>query len=326
MTMAILEQLTAAHLPATYNPFPQGRFVTLVLIRKTESETIFRTEGSGEGLVKETTLAGRGSDNRIRRVVISKRKQTAVERRTGRDLLRQHGFLRTEGEGACIFNTANPCGNCIDCMVYGFAVGTGGAQKSRVLTDDAFSIGPSGQVADRRTFNGLYDNSTMRHPTQEGRASTSINEDEYVKPEVHFLDLQTLKDVTPAELTYVVGNVLRSTRYGAISSRLGRVKNELMAIILSDCEMFSNLELTQTVYDSLLADQPELDFPLGGAAVRSAVAEAIATLLPEVPSVTPVSIEGQQLTDALRELRATYATAEGVTELLGRIAAGYRPS
>ena len=45
-------------------------------------------------------------------VVISKRKQTAVERRQGRDLLRANGFLTTEGAGACIFNTANPCGRC----------------------------------------------------------------------------------------------------------------------------------------------------------------------------------------------------------------------
>jgi CRISPR-associated protein Csc2 len=324
--MPTLEDLTAVHLPTTYEPFPQGRFVTLVLIRKTESETIFRTEGSGEGLVKETTIAGRRPDSpRIRRVVISKRKQTAVERRTGRDLLRQYGFLRTEGDGACIFNTANPCGRCIDCYVYGYAVGTGGAQKSRVLTDDAFSIATSSEVTDRRTFNALFDNSTMRHPT-ERRASTSINEDEYVKPEAHFLDLETLKDVTPAELIYVVGNVLRSSRYGAISSRLGRVKNELVAIILSDCELFSNLELTQTVYDSLLDETSELAFPLAEAAVREAVGQAVDTLLPGVATVAPRRIEGHELASALTALRATYADREAVGALLNRISAGYPPS
>lgn len=324
--MATLETLTAKHLPAQYENFPRGRFATLVLIRKTESEAIFRTEGSGEGLVKETVMAGRRNGKAIRRVVISKRKQTAVERRQGRDLLRDHDLLPTEGDGRCVFNTANPCGHCIDCYVYGFAVGTGGAQKSRVLTDDAFSIAPTSQITDRRTFNALFDNSTMRHPT-EGTASTAINEDEYVRPETHFLDMETLKDVTPAELQYVVGNILRSTRYGAISSRVGRVKNELVAIVLSDCEVFSNLELTQTVYDTLVdevREGEELPFPLREGQVRAAVEAAVDSLLAAVPTVEPVVIKGAELAEALRELRAIYARRESVRALLERVAAGYR--
>ena len=68
----------------------------------------------------------------------------------------------------------------------------------------------------------------MRNPLT-GAPSTSINEDEYVLPETHFLDIETLKDVTPGELQYVIGNILRSSRYGAISSRLGRVRNTLAA-------------------------------------------------------------------------------------------------
>ncbi len=46
------------YLLAEYNPFPMGRYVSVVVIRKTETETIFRTEGSGEGLVKESVIAG----------------------------------------------------------------------------------------------------------------------------------------------------------------------------------------------------------------------------------------------------------------------------
>ena len=41
-----------------YENFPRGRYVSLLIVRKTELETIFRTEGSGEGLVKETVMAG----------------------------------------------------------------------------------------------------------------------------------------------------------------------------------------------------------------------------------------------------------------------------
>src|SRR5947209_18131371 len=106
----------------------------------------------------------------------------------------------SKGEQICGLNTNAPCGKCIDCMLYGYAVGGGGAQKSRVMTEDAYSIGPVAQVTGTRTFNATYDNGTMRNP--DGEASTSINEDEFVHAEAHFLDIETLKDVTVGELQY----------------------------------------------------------------------------------------------------------------------------
>src|SRR5260370_9364796 len=50
-----------------YSNLPRGRYVSLLIVRKTESETIFRNEGSGEGLVKETVIAGIQSTKPIRR-------------------------------------------------------------------------------------------------------------------------------------------------------------------------------------------------------------------------------------------------------------------
>src|SRR6266487_1266784 len=296
--LSILNQYSDYLLPK-YNNFPQGRYVSLVVIRKTESETIFRTEGSGEGLVKETVIAGIVNAQRIRRVVISKRKQTAVERRVGRELLREHDLLKKDRKGQiCALNTNAPCGQCIDCMLYGYAVGGGGAQKSRVMTDDSYSIAPASQVTGRRTFNATFDNGTMRNPIT-NKASTSINEDEYVLPETHFLDIETLKDVTVGELQYVVGNVLRSSRYGAISSRLGKVRNTLAAVIFSDTELFSNLELTQAVYDLLLGDKDELDFPLADQEVAQAVQSATDTLLQQLIGITPVVLRGDALEQVL---------------------------
>src|SRR5947199_3368559 len=317
-TLSILNQYRG-YLQQKYNNFPQGRYVSLLVIRKTESETIFRTEGNGEGLVKETVIAGLNNSQRIRRVVISKRKQTAVERRVGREVLREHNLLKNDSKGQiCALNTNAPCGNCIDCMLYGYAVGGGGAQKSRVMTDDSYSIGPTSQVTDRRTFNATFDNGTMRNPIT-GNASTSINEDEYVLPETHFLDIETLKDVTAGELQYAIGNVLRSSRYGAISSRLGRVRNSLSAIIFSDTEVFSNLELTQAVYDILLGDKDELDFPLSDAEVQQAVDEAADALLDRLVSRTPVVVRGESLANILRETIALYRDTESVKTFLQEI-------
>src|SRR5437588_6494290 len=316
--LSILNQYSDYLLPK-YNNFPQGRYVSLVVIRKTESETIFRTEGSGEGLVKETVIAGLNNFQRIRRVVISKRKQTAVERRVGREVLREHNLLKNDSKGQiCALNTNAPCGKCIDCMLYGYAVGGGGAQKSRVMTDDAYSIGPTSQVTDRRTFNATFDNGTMRNPLT-GKASTSINEDEYVLPETHFLDIETLKDVTVGELQYVIGNVLRSSRYGAISSRLGKVRNTLAAIVFSDTELFSNLELTQDVYDLLLGDKDELDFPLSDHELLQAVQNATDTLLQRVVSLTPVILRGEALQQVVSETIALYRESENVKSFLEEI-------
>lgn len=321
-----------------YSNLPRGRYVSLIVIRKTESETIFRTEGSGEGLVKELVRAGRGEDSpNVRRVVISKRKQTAVERRTGRELLREHDLLKkaknnknAELYGVCMLNTNTPCEQCIDCYLYGFAAGGGGAQKSRVLTDDSFSLGTVAQVAARRTFNATFDTGTMRDPITK-EPSASINSDEYVLPEVHFLDIETLKDVTHTELCYVIGNIMRSNRYGAISSRLGRVENKIVAVAFSDCELFSNLELTQEVYDLLFdaefkqmkekqpdlkPEEVDLPFPLPNQAVEKAVETATDRLLPGVFSRRPVLLRGAELQAELDGVQALYTEPERIAALL----------
>lgn len=318
----LLNQYSEYLLPA-YSNFPHGRYVSILVIRKTESETIFRTEGSGEGLVKETVIAGVTNTKTMRRVVISKRKQTAVERRTGREVLREHDLLKKDIKGqVCTLNANVPCGKCIDCMLYGFAVGGGGAQKSRVMTDDAYSLGPVAQVTGRRTFNAPSDSGIMWNPITE-KPSTSINEDEYVLPETHFLDIETLKDVTSGELQYVIGNVLRSSRYGAISSRLGRVQNMLAAIVFSDTEIFSNLELTQAVYDSLLGNKEELDFPLLDKEVQRAVEDVTNTLLNRLVSRTPVVVRGESLQGILDETITLYRDTENVKSFLSEIERGY---
>lgn len=307
-----------------YQNFPQSRYLTLIVLRKAESEMIFRTEGSGEGLARDTVHAGLEEENRdlISRVTISKRKQTAVERRTGRELLRQHNLLFYAGgeregdeDDICALNRNKPCGICADCMIYGYAVGGGGAQKSRVITDDAFSILPYQTVTAKRTFNALYDNNTMRDPVT-GQASTSIQEDEYVKPETLFIDMQTLKDLTADEIHYVIANVLRSRRYGAISSRLGKMRNVLVGAIFSDCEIFSNLELTQSVYDRL---GPEgIQFPLDEKEVKSVIADAVAALMGEViGSMHPLT--APELTELIGEIQQTFASPDQVKALLDSV-------
>ena len=269
-------------LATSYENFPKGRTIGAVVLRTTQSETIFRTEGTGEPMCSEYVQAGLLPDHAfsIPRLVMTKRKQVAPERRRGREFLRSHNLLRTstdkKKEFLCSLNTNHPCGNCIDCFLYGFAAGKGenvGSQKSRIWTEDAFSLLPATELIGERTLNAVYENGTMRLPGEsedKTEISKGLNTSEYIKPGVHFLDIVTLKDVTVDELRYALGNILLTTRYGAVSSRVGRINNQILGIFGGIVELPSSLELVQSVYDKLVADGKSLEHPFNTDSLTSA--------------------------------------------------------
>lgn len=314
--MSVLtKQPYSSFLLPEYNNLPQGKFAHLVLIRKTQSETIFRTEGSGEPLVREyVNITGEPQFH----IVMSKRKQTAVERRTGRELLRQYGLLKnSEGVEDVLNDPKRTFEESVDAWVYGYAVGSGGAQKSRVITEDAFSLLPAHLVTDTRTFNATFDNGTMRHPETK-EASTSLGSSEYVKPQAHFLDIETLKDLTADEFMYVLGNVLRSKRYGAISSRIGRMDNIVAAVVFADTEIFSTLELTGAVYHNLSADS-DLDHPADDTALLQAVRDSVQALAGSVFGSLEI-MNDDDLDTLLQEVAEIYKNSE---PFLKRLAGSY---
>lgn len=305
-------------LAQTYENFPKGRFISLVVLRKTQSETIFRTEGSGEPMCSEFVSAGVTDTRIIQRLVITKRKQVAPERRYGREFLRAHELLHTNKDGSlCSLNTNSPCEMCVDCFLYGFAAGGGGAQKSRVWTEDAFTVLPATDVLGDRTINAIYENGTMRD--QNGNASTALNTSEYIKPGVHFLDVVTLKDVTADELRYVIGNILLTTRYGAVSSRVGRMENQILGIFGSITELPSSLELVQAVYDAL--PQP-LEHPLNS----NVLAQKIKSVISNWKNRRGVSVElsEAELTDLIADVDNNWSESER-DNFLKRLNESYQP-
>lgn len=263
-------------LASKYENFPKGRTIGLVILRTTQSETIFRTEGTGEPMCSESVQAGSEDTKIIPRLVMTKRKQVAPERRKGREFLRSHQLLYTAKNGKeCALNTNAPCEMCVDCFLYGFAAGGEGAQKSRIWTEDAFSVLASTELIGDRTINAIYENGTMRD--EDGNASTALNTSEYIKPGVHFLDIVTLKDLTADELRYVMGNILLTTRYGAVSSRVGRMDNQILGVFGGMAELPSSLELVQGVYDRLQAENIELEHPLKADPLIAATKNIIAS-------------------------------------------------
>lgn len=306
------------HFVEKYNNFPQGKYINIIILRKTESEAIFRTEGSGEPVNREYVKAGNKNNKTIPRSVISKRKQTAVERRTGRELLRSFDLLKYKKKGKgqsteaeCTLNTNSPCEKCPDCMIYGFAVGGGGAQKARLITEDAFSILGMSDISDTKTFNATYDNGTMRSKDENGKelVSTSLGSSEYIKPETHYIDIEVLKDVTQKDFLYVLGNILRSSRYGAMSSRIGKVNNDIVKIIFSDTEIFSTLELTQNVYDELIGNSDSFDLPLNDSKVKESIDKCAEELIENIIGQKEV-MKSEDLKIMYDEIKNLYSSPE----------------
>jgi len=84
--------------------------------------------------------------------------------------------------------------------------------------------------------------------------SRNKHEYDYTMPEVFLPSVATTVDLTLDEFVYILGNLLRTTRYGKESSRQGFMRNHILAIAFSDVELFSNLEFTQAFYDAFAAD------------------------------------------------------------------------
>ncbi|MGC9025873.1 MAG: type I-D CRISPR-associated protein Cas7/Csc2, partial [Chloroflexia bacterium] len=210
------------------------------------------------------------------RLVMFKRKQVAPERRTGKALLRQYGVFpyavlykdgavqkvaygdeigaaqdKAKGKGWSLagpyddcYLTEGLCTHCPDCLIYGYAAIEGeGARRARLMTDTCFTIRPYEIIQKQVKFNVI---------DEAAHTSGTITEYDYTMPGVFLPAVETTVDLTADEFVYVLGNILRTTRYGKEGSRQGFLRNHILAIAFSDVELFANLEFTQALYDALV--------------------------------------------------------------------------
>src|SRR5712692_1034965 len=269
MFLNTLESLNVFH--TTIPNLPMGKYAHVVILRETNSFALFQTDGE---LNISRVSKGRRAENQDQavRIVLFKRKQSTPERLTGRELLRRYGLVES-----CEYNSEKFCKHCPDCIYYGFAIGNQGSERSKVLVDSAFSITGYDMSHQQFTFNAPYENGTM---SEAGKMKTALGEQDYVLPQVYFPSVVTIKDPTEAEFIYVMNNIMRTKRYGAQNTRTGTVENLVTGIIFSDGEIFSNLQLTQSIYDAL-APEHRAKTPLLRDAVRGAMEAVVPTLLRE---------------------------------------------
>ena len=288
---------------------PQGHYVHFVLVRETESFPLFQTDGT---LNVIRVQAGLKRPDVLSRLVLFKRKQSSPERLTGRELLRYHGLVTDEGERRCEYNSEAFCKHCPDCILYGYAIGNEGAEKSKVYVDSAFSVSAYEQSHKAFSFNALYEHGTM---TQKGETRASFGEQDHVMPQVFFPSVVTLRDPTYEGFLYVLGNLLRTNRYGAQDTRTGKVYNHLMAVVFANGEIFSNLRFSQAVYD-ILQDQNKWGEPLERLAVLAASQAAYTALMADEPVARPREVIGAEAETLLMEVTALYQDEKRTGELL----------
>src|SRR5436305_2253850 len=285
--------------------YPMGKYAHIILLRETNSFGLFQTDG--ELNICRVSL-GRKDATLGTRIVLFKRKQSTPERLTGREQLRRYGLV-----DECKYNTSEFCKNCPDCIYYGFAIGDQGSERSKVLVDSAFSITSYDLSHQQFTFNAPSENGTM---SEDGKMRNALGEQDYVLPQVYFPSVITIKDPTEAEFIYVLNNVLRTKRYGAQNTRTGTVENHVGGIVFSDGEIFSNLQLTQAIYD-LLTPEQRAKTPLPQAVVRTAMEEVIPTLLREDGVVFQLSA-GERLQTLLQEVMQITSNEQRLKVLLAQ--------
>lgn len=289
-----------------------GKYVHFLTVRVTESYPLFQTDGE---LNKARVSAGLKDRTPISRLAMFKRKQSTPERLVGRELLRNYGFMTAE---ECEYNVKFAMNNP-DCIIYGFAIGDSGSEKSKVVVDTAFSITPFDESHETFTLNAPYENGTMASKgevgSEVGKITSRINQQDHIRPQVFFPSIVTLKDPTEAGFLYVFNNILRTRHYGAQTTRTGRVRNELIGVVFADGEITSNLQWTQAIYDRIPTDILQSIDPLSEDLVLENAKEAIAELLADEFTVHHDFI-GTNFDALLNEVKALTTSEEGIKAIL----------
>jgi CRISPR-associated protein Csc2 len=309
--MIFLKSIDAKHFHSEIPAKPMGKYVHFVTVRVTESYPLFQTDGE---LNRARVHAGMQKNNPESRKIISrlamfKRKQSSPERLTGRELLRTYQIGDWE---KCDYNV-DFSKTTPDCILYGFAIGDAGSEKSKVVVDTAYSITPFDDSHLNFTLNAPFENGTM---SRQGEVTSRINSQDHILPQVFFPSIVTLKDPTEAGFLYVLNNILRTRHYGAQTSRTGRIRNELIGVIFADGEIVSNLRWTQKIFDLMTErNQIQAPDPLNEDEVCVAASDAIANLISD-ECIPHTDFIGDALQSLLTEVKAIISDESKLKEML----------
>ena len=228
---------------------PRSNFVNILVLRELESHAVFTTNGEDADIATVALDAGGGQMDYAPGLMFM-RKQTGSDRRFGKALQRDLGLFEDD-EDECTMQVNEMCQDCVECILYGSAAssdeGSDVSITSRVMYDTAYSLRDASVVIDEKFQNAPGDDYAKS-------AEATIREPDFFEPGTMLPSVVTLRDATPAELAFVLGITAKNKRYGAATSRLGRVNNRILGVYVGSEEGPANLELTRETINRLKAD------------------------------------------------------------------------
>jgi len=270
---------------------PRGRTVNVFVIIEAQSELLVRHEG-GEDVSTEEVEG-------VEVPVILHEKLASAWRRHMLEVLRSHydrggraAIAKALGKGGdwaytCGLRPAvvevgakketrieligGLCGECPNCMVFGFAVREGGLfnVKSRVEGDAYFAVEPATSSVVQRTFNAVDEALkttafTVQREEAEGeegeaRRTGALFRLSLVRAGTLFVGKVAMKDLSVPELLLALYTLATVPRVGGYKSDFGRIKVYIPAIVPGRFEVGSGYELAARILAQTTGRRPGLE-------------------------------------------------------------------
>lgn len=225
-------------------PAPENNYTNFLMLRELKSHAVFTTNGQDADIATVSVSDGDESVEYSPGLMFM-RKQTGSDRRFAKSM--QRDLIGHE----CTMKVNEMCQTCPECVLYGSAASENEDQAvsvtSRVMYDTAYSVRDASAVIDEKFQNAPGDEYAKE-------ATSAIREPDFFEPGTLFPSVITLRDATPEEVAFVLGIARQNKRYGAATTRLGRVRNHVLGIYVGHEEGPANLELSQELVRAF-ADQ-----------------------------------------------------------------------
>jgi CRISPR-associated protein Csc2 len=228
---------------------PENNYTTILVLRELESHAVFTTNGQDADVA---TVRVHNDDEEIEYSpgLLFMRKQTGSDRRFAKSM--QRDLIGRE----CTMKVNEMCQTCPECVLYGSAASGNDDQAvsvtSRVMYDTAYSVRDVSAVVDEKFQSAPGDEYAKE-------ATSAIREPDFFEPGTIFPSSITLRDATPEEVAFALGITLKNKRYGATTTRLGRVKNHVLGIYVGNEEGPANLELSRELVRRFAATNDGLE-------------------------------------------------------------------
>ena len=308
--MTLTDTIKDALAPGTVSELihaPENNYTNILVLRELKSHAVFTTNGQDADIATVYLSSDDGSVEYSPGLMFM-RKQTGSDRRLGKALQRDLiGIEDTMDVNK--MNQSSP-----ESALYGSAASDSDdsaiSVTSRVMYDTAYTVRDASASIDEKFQNAPGDEYAKE-------ATTAIREPDFFEPGTLFPSVITLRDATPEEVAFVVGLTLRNKRYGATTTRLGRVKNHVLDIYVGSEEGPANLELSQSLVERFADVEGSLeDVVYAGALDASMATEYLRTAFDEICDVESVSLSsiGDEMVEELKTTAADDDELEAILE------------